>query len=262
MMLRVLRSTSAIMLRVLTPAMVIIVLAINVAKAADLARNCKDLQISGMSEDGTGTIYPFSEHPEQYVTVYCDQTTAGGGWTVILRRDNYEFQEDFYRSFDEYATGFGDVKHDFWLGNDVIHELTNQGITELYVDLEDWEGETKYAYYKFFYLAGREPDAPYAPPYQMEATLYEGTAGDCMAYQNGMGFTTFDNDMDDKDDGNCAEKFYGAWWHRLCYMGMLTGRYYPNSQNVTDGVMWWSFHIENEFYTLKRAAMMVRPQAL
>lgn len=47
-------------------------------------------------------------------------------WTVIQRR--FDGSVEFYRSWDEYKEGFGDVEGgEFWLGNDHIYHLTNQG---------------------------------------------------------------------------------------------------------------------------------------
>lgn len=34
---------------------------------------------------------------------------------------------DFYRNWQDYKTGFGDLSGEFWMGNDKIYELTNQG---------------------------------------------------------------------------------------------------------------------------------------
>ncbi|CAF4021142.1 unnamed protein product, partial [Rotaria sp. Silwood1] len=47
------------------------------------------------------------------------------GWTVIQRRINGTI--DFYRGWDDYKNGFGDLHTEFWLGNEKIHQLTNQG---------------------------------------------------------------------------------------------------------------------------------------
>ncbi len=46
-------------------------------------------------------------------------------WTVIQRRINGTI--DFYREWNEYKNGFGDLQTEFWLGNEKIHQLTNQG---------------------------------------------------------------------------------------------------------------------------------------
>lgn len=34
---------------------------------------------------------------------------------------------NFYRDWNTYKKGFGDPSGEFWMGNDKLHELTNQG---------------------------------------------------------------------------------------------------------------------------------------
>ena len=57
---------------------------------------------------------------------------------------------DFYRYWNDYKHGFGDLKSEFWLGLDKIHRLTSDNNSMLRVDLEDFEGNTAYAEYKMF----------------------------------------------------------------------------------------------------------------
>ena len=59
----------------------------------------------------------------------------------------------------------------------------------------------------------------------MNAAGNSGTAGDGLFFSNGYGFTTIDVDHDARDY-NCAVIYEGAWWHRHCHEGMLTGVYY------------------------------------
>lgn len=57
-------------------------------------------------------------------------------------------------------------------GLKTIHELTHDGYEELRVDLEDWEGEERYAMYANFKVA----DA--GNKYRLEVAGYTGNAGD------------------------------------------------------------------------------------
>ena len=80
--------------------------------------------------------------------VFCDQTTAGGGWTVFQKR--LDGSVDFFLSWSDYKHGFGDLTNEFWLGNDKIHRLNSNDNKRLRVDLEDFEGNTAYAEYDMF----------------------------------------------------------------------------------------------------------------
>ena len=56
---------------------------------------------------------------------------------------------DFYRGWDDYKRGFGNLNGEFWLGMDKIHRLTKER-SRLRVDLEDTTGKTAYAEYDIF----------------------------------------------------------------------------------------------------------------
>ena len=55
------------------------------------------------------------------------------GWTVIQRR--MDGSVDFYKTWDEYKQGFGNLQSEFWLGNDHIYQLTNQGILHFKINI-------------------------------------------------------------------------------------------------------------------------------
>ena len=80
--------------------------------------------------------------------VFCDQTTDGGGWTVFQKR--MDGSVDFFRGWDAYKQGFGNLRGEFWLGLDKLHRLTVRNNNELRVDLSDAEDNTAYAVYSTF----------------------------------------------------------------------------------------------------------------
>ena len=49
---------------------------------------------------------------------------TNSGWTVIQRRiDGFT---NFYRGWNEYVAGFGNVSGNLWAGLDKIHKMTSQ----------------------------------------------------------------------------------------------------------------------------------------
>jgi len=86
------------------------------------SRNCADLYKAGERISGVYTIKPDDGDP---FDVYCDQKTAGGGWTVIQKR--LDGSVDFYRGWADYKRGFGNLNGEFWLGLDKMHRLTKEG---------------------------------------------------------------------------------------------------------------------------------------
>jgi len=108
-------------------------------------RNCGEIYKSGERTDGVYTINPDSLPA---FDVFCDQTTAGGGWTVFQKR--LDGSVDFFLDWSDYKVGFGDFNGEFWLGLDKIHRLTSDDYSMLRVDLEDFEGNTAHAEYNKF----------------------------------------------------------------------------------------------------------------
>ena len=72
------------------------------------------------------------------------------GWTVFQKRQDGSV--DFFRGWNDYKNGFGNLNGEFWLGLDKIHRLTKTR-NSLRVDLEDTKEKTEYAEYAFFTVA-------------------------------------------------------------------------------------------------------------
>ncbi|XP_032440070.1 microfibril-associated glycoprotein 4-like [Xiphophorus hellerii] len=95
---------------------------------------------------GVYTIYPSGT--TSAIQAYCDMVSEGGRWTLFQRR--MDGSVNFYRNWAEYKRGFGNAAGEYWLGLDNIHELTRDQNYELMVDMEDFEGNKKFALYSSF----------------------------------------------------------------------------------------------------------------
>ena len=89
------------------------------AFSSSAKKNCAELYKSGKTRSGVYTIDPDGSGA---FDVFCDQTTADGGWTVFQKR--MDGSVDFYRGWADYKRGFGNLDGEFWLGLDKIHRLT------------------------------------------------------------------------------------------------------------------------------------------
>nr|XP_034328004.1 ryncolin-1 [Crassostrea gigas] len=195
--------------------------------------------------DGVYTIYPDMKTRKM---VYCDMTTDGGGWTVIQRR--MDGSVDFYRSWQTYKAGFGKAQGEYWLGNDDIHLLTTRAKQELRVDLQKSSGDKAYAKYSTFSVGSE------SQKYKLTVGGYSGTGGDSLKEQNGMKFSTKDQDNDTWKD-NCAVSVKGGgWWFGACLNCDLNGLYRPSASGTWLCVSWYKFG--NEHRGLKTASMMIR----
>ncbi|XP_057338964.1 uncharacterized protein LOC130676629 [Microplitis mediator] len=218
--------------------------------------SCVDLLNAGMRESGVyylqirGTTYWF-------LKVYCEQEIADGGWTVIQRRDDFgDPRENFNRDWADYKNGFGDPAREFWLGNENIYMLTNNEDYSLRVELEDFEGNKRYAQYSHFKIYS---ESEY---YKLEIDGYEGNAGDSLNDpwygSNNSPFSTYNRD-NDRSSLNCASMLKGGWWWKSCGRG-LNGLYLNDPQDLTarQGIVW--FRWRGWDYTLKKATMMIKPK--
>ncbi|MCL4143968.1 UNVERIFIED_CONTAM: hypothetical protein GTU68_065034 [Idotea baltica] len=189
---------------------------------------------------------------DTFVPVFCNQTTDGGGWTVIQRRADLPQREDFFRDWAAYQRGFGNLTGEFWFGLDNIHALVSQTPMELRVDLEDFEGEKRWAKYDKFYIEDS------AGNYELTLGEYSGDAGDSLSYHNGKPFSTKDNDNDKNKTINCAETRKGGWWYGNCINSNLNGFQHkgPDSPK-SEGIVW--YHFREYEYSLKSASLSVRP---
>ena len=157
---------------------------------------------------------------------------------------------DFYRRWNDYKSGFGQLTAEFWLGHDKIHRLTAARTSTLRVELEDWNGVRVYAKYGKFNIGDEQAK------YRLEVGSYSGTAGDSLAYHNKTAFSTKDRD-NDITSYNCAVTFTGAWWFKSCQHSNLNGKYLGNKHD-SRGARWSDFRSD---LSLKFTEMKLRPSS-
>ncbi|XP_078242955.1 tenascin-X [Pogona vitticeps] len=208
-------------------------------------RDCSEESMNGPGPSRVTTIY-LGGNRERPVQVYCDMETDGGGWIVFQRRMNGE--TDFWRDWQDYATGFGNLTREFWLGNDALHQLTSSGDYELRVDLRAGK-ESVYATYQSFRV---DPPADY---YRLHLGSYNGTAGDAFSYHSGSVFSTRDRDPN-RLIIPCAVSYRGAWWYRNCHYTNLNGLYANNRDH--QGVNW--FNWKGFEFSIPFTEMKLRPR--
>ncbi|XP_002026650.2 microfibril-associated glycoprotein 4 [Drosophila persimilis] len=184
--------------------------------------------------------------------VFCDTRVAGSGWTVIQRRQ--DGSENFYRSWEEYAQGFGDFSGEFFMGLERLHFLTAAEPYELLVHLEDFYGGTRYARYEDFVIGNGSASYPLAV-----LGRYSGDAGDSLSYHRGMPFSTFDHDV---LGHGCAITYVGAWWYDDCQFSNLNGQYVDGGRYEAKlsgrGICWMTWMGYD--YGYKVSQMMIRPK--
>ncbi|XP_071836981.1 ficolin-1-like [Apostichopus japonicus] len=225
--------------------------------------NCQDVYTeAGINESGIYTIKPTNWTGSPF-PVYCNMAD-GGGWTVFQRR--VDGSVDFYRNWTSYKEGFGELDHEFWLGNDKLYYLTNQGRYTLRIDLVDREGSSYFAKYDLFRI-NDENDK-----YRLsELGAFSGTAKtrsnrkDALHHHMKKQFSTHDRDNDVNVEKDCASLKHGAWWYGHCCTANLNSDYNvdhftPSSTECCGrgtSVCWK--YLSGPDHNLKYTEMKIRP---
>ncbi|KFB50571.1 AGAP012000-PA-like protein [Anopheles sinensis] len=199
-------------------------------------------------------IRPFGYKGNPFLAL-CDfdnHFNQGGGWTHFQRR--IDGSVDFYRNWDSYKNGFGDVNGEHWLGLEKLHYMTRWGRHELLVVMEDFKGNSTYALYDDFKIGSE------AEKYKLTVGKFSGTSSDALVGHNGMKFSTKDQD-NDLGDGKCADEFKGAWWFKSCYNSHLNGQYVHNATLHKKQLIEWIDYPSAEYVPLKATKMMLRVRA-
>ena len=204
-------------------------------------RDCKDHYRQGARINGLYTIN--NNMNGHNIQVFCDQTTDGGGWTIIQRR--VDGSENFYRNWTEYKLGFGQLHREHWLGNDNIFYLTAQafaGGSELRFDmLVKGQSTLKWAKYSSFTVNNE------VSGYRLHVAGHSGTipGGFKFTTHDRMKFTTYDRDNDQHQSSQCGVDSQGGWWYKNCNIVNLNGRYdrYEKEGSKNNVLRWYPYRL-------------------
>ncbi|XP_054425119.1 LOW QUALITY PROTEIN: tenascin-X [Pteronotus mesoamericanus] len=208
-------------------------------------RDCGEEMQNGAGTSRTTTIF-LNGNRERPLNVFCDMATDGGGWLVFQRR--MDGQTDFWRDWEDYAHGFGNISGEFWLGNEALHSLTRAGDYSMRVDLRAGD-EAVFAQYDSFRV---DSASEY---YRLHLEGYHGTAGDSMSYHSDSVFSARDRDPNNLLI-SCAVSYRGAWWYRNCHYANLNGLY--GSTVDHQGVSW--YHWKGFEFSVPFTEMKLRPR--
>ena len=129
----------------------------------------------------------------------------------------------FNRSWEEFKVGFNDSRGNYWLGNELLHQLTVTNRYKLRVDLQSSANlNWYYAEYSTFLVLSEQTN------YTLHVSGYSGNAGyDALSYSTGMKFTTYDRDNDpwtgSDYNNNCAVSESGGFWYKECAYCRVNG---------------------------------------
>ena len=134
-----------------------------------------------------------------------------------------------------YKVGFGNIRGEFWLGNDNIYHLTKAEAAPksslLLINMKTYRNKEipVFALYSKFRIDDE------AGKYKLNVSENSGNITDQLKYHNDMKFSTKDQD-NDKSNSHCSVIYgEGGWWYNSCYESSLNGNY--NATSVK-GIKW------------------------
>ena len=175
------------------------------------ARDCSELP-----PGKTSGVYSLLRDPSRQTVqaYYCRQDPKGGKmWTVFQRRDDIEPRLDFYRGWDDYEKGFGNLTGEFWMGLELLYDMTaDQGrLFEVRVDIKTYDGINKSASYRDFGISSEKDNYTL-----LRASGYKGDAGDGLKASVNKQFSAHGRDNDNWSGWtyeNTADQCRGGWWY-------------------------------------------------
>jgi len=160
---------------------------------------------------------------------------------LLVQQKLYFAYNYFNRSWAEYKVGFNDSRGNYWLGNDLLSQLTLTNRYKLKTELQS--RNTSHWYYAEYSTFIVEPESD---NYRLHVSGYSGNAGfDALSAHNQHLFSTTDRHNDRFASDNCAAKSGGGFWYFNCCWACLNGYYgsfawmnLPGGQPLQSSRMW------------------------
>ncbi|XP_046556732.1 angiopoietin-related protein 1-like [Haliotis rubra] len=210
-------------------------------RSTETFKDCQDVLDRGNPRRG---IYQIKPESSAYTSlVFCQD-----GWTLLQRR--YDGQTDFHKSYDDYIEGFGNFSGEFWLGLEIMHQLTMVEPFDLRIDLESRSSKFYYAVYSGFKVGNEDED------YRLDFTnRTSGNTRDGLRHNKGRGFSARDHDRDAWRSYSCANHYRSGFWLDRC--GSDLNR--DPTKGVFGGTKWGGRYVKSSLMRMKPARSM-RPK--
>jgi ficolin len=164
-----------------------------------------------------------------------------------LIQQNVDGSDFFDRTWAEFKAGFNGSNGNYWLGNELLHQLTVTGRYKLRFDLQSLNNSQWYwAEYSWVTVHNESTG------YQLQVGEFTGNVyRDALTVsgynQNGTKFTTRDRDNDRDSYGNCATRGGGFWYNNCGWCSV-------NGQIRGDDFYWYS--LTNDYYAYLQTSRM------
>ncbi|XP_064635556.1 fibroleukin-like [Lineus longissimus] len=214
--------------------------------------------------------------------VHCDLSSyiiGGASGHTCFQRQGYSSGMNFDRNWADYKSGFGNKATDFWLGNDIISELTakNSRKYRLLVWLQGHNSSysVSTSYDDFLVKDESENYKVTLTPSTKNKVTWHGDAimpGDPTLDMNKKPFSTYDKDNDGGPE-NCASTRKAGWWYGSgCTDANLNAKYYNATNwqasfwpqlswgmmtNASDGIKYSTLCLQPYDFTPKNLLLVV-----
>ncbi|XP_071835572.1 fibrinogen-like protein A [Apostichopus japonicus] len=190
-------------------------------RQVDYPRDCQKLRElctnPGDLRNGVYVIQP--EGLTEPFEVFCDQTTDGGGWTVIQRRIDGSI--DFDRNTTYYKDGFGFLNREFWLGNKYLPYLTKGEQVELRI--EERRNGSNFANFSYQDFQISDENDRFR---LKKLGMFQNNGGSKTDEMSSQVYSEFKT----SSESNCRNSSKGGWWfdETDCNKANLNDDFYRN----------------------------------